>query len=361
MAAGKGSDERKRLVRDLESLSESIGPVAACKAFGVPRSSFSRWMNPSPERQQPRARPARALSKEEEEEILRTLAEPRFVDLSPYEVHAILLDEGRYLGSPSTMYRLLARDKNEEVVERRNQRKHPQYEKPELVATAPNQVWSWDITRLKGPGKKFSYFYLYVIMDIYSRYVVGWMVAPRENAAHAVKLIEETCTKHGIKPDELVLHSDRGSPMTCQETAQLLASLGVIRSLSRPQTSNDNPFSESFFKTCKYNPWFPRTFPDQAAAERFSRYFIHWYNNHHRHGGLEMLTPSTVHSGRAEAVLKNREDTLKRAWEAHPERFVRGCPKPKPLPQEVYINPPPNLPVESLPVCESPSHPHPVS
>ena len=253
------------------------------------------------------------------------------------EVVATLLDEEVYLCSERTMYRVLASEVP--VQERRAQRTHPEYKKPELMATAPNQVWSWDITRLLGP-KKWSYYYLYVIMDIYSRYVVGWMVADRENSALAGRLIQQSCLKHGVQPRVLTLHSDRGAPMTSQCTAQLLADLGVTRSLSRPQVSDDNPFSEAQFKTLKYHPSFPGRFGDQGQAKTFCRSFFRWYNAEHRHGGISMLTPEQVHFGNADQVIAGRKSVLREAWAAHPERFVRGVPKPKPLPEAVFINPP---------------------
>ncbi len=235
------------------------------------------------------------------------------------------------------MYRVLAASQS--VRERRNQREHPRYTKPELVATSPNQCWSWDVTKLLGP-KKWTYYYLYVLLDIFSRYVVGWMVADRENSALAGRLIEETCHKQGVKPQVLTLHSDRGAPMTSKCTAQLLADLGVTRSLSRPQVSDDNPFSEAQFKTLKYHPGFPGRFPSIDQAIAFCRSFFPWYNTEHRHGGISMLTPDDVHHGRAQTVLAGRQRTLEAAWVAHPERFVRGMPKVDPLPEAVWINPP---------------------
>ena len=276
------------------------------------------------------------------------LACPRFVDRAPAEVVATLLDEGQYLCSARTMYRILAA--NQPVRERRNQRDHPPYTKPELVATGPNQTWSWDITKLLGP-KKWTYFYLYVVLDIFSRYAVGWMVADRENSALAGRLIEQTCHKQGVQPQVLTLHSDRGAPMTSKCIAQLLADLGVTRSLSRPhlgvtrslsrpQVSDDNPFSEAQFKTLKYHPSFPGRFHDLTAAIAFCRSFFPWYNTEHRHAGIAMLTPDDVHHHRAHSVLEQRERTLQAAWTHHPERFVRGVPQPDPLPQAVWINPP---------------------
>ena len=270
-------------------------------------------------------------------QVLDVLAGPRFVDRAPAEVVATLLDEGHYLCSERTMYRLLAADRP--VRERRNQREHPRYTKPERVATAPNRTGSWDITKLLGPTK-WTYFYLYVVLDIFSRYAVGWMVADRENSALAGRLIEESCHKQGVQPQVLTLHSDRGAPMTSKCTAQLLADLGVTRSLSRPQVSDDNPFSEAQFKTLKYHPGFPGRFHDITAAIAFCRTFFPWYNTEHRHGGIAMLTPDDVHHHRTQSVLDQRGRTLQAAWTRHPERFVRGIPKPDPLPEAVWINPP---------------------
>ncbi len=320
-----------------QELALEVGVVPAGQALGVSRASFYRRQRPTPGHQRPRARPARALCESERLQVLGVLASPRFVDRSPAEVVATLLDEGTYLCSERTMYRVLAA--NRSVRERRNQLQHPTYTKPELVATGPNQVWSWDVTKLLGP-KKWTYFYLYVLLDIFSRYVVGWMVADRENSALAGRLIEETCHKQGVKPQVLTLHSDRGAPMTSKCTAQLLADLGVTRSLSRPQVSDDNPFSEAQFKTLKYHPGFPGRFAGLNEATVFCRTFFPWYNTEHRHGGIAMLTPDDVHHGRSQTVLAQRQCLLKAACIAHPERFVRGNPKPSPLPDEVWINPP---------------------
>ena len=287
-----------------DELAKHVGVKPACAALEVSRSTLYRRRGPSTGQQQPRPTPARALSETERGEVFDTLCSERFVDRSPAEVVATLLDEEVYLCSERTMYRVLASEVP--VQERRAQRTHPEYKKPELMATAPNQVWSWDITRLLGP-KKWSYYYLYVIMDIYSRYVVGWMVADRENSALAGRLIQQSCLKHGVQPRVLTLHSDRGAPMTSQCTAQLLADLGVTRSLSRPQVSDDNPFSEAQFKTLKYHPSFPGRFEDQGQAKTFCRSFFRWYNAEHRHGGISMLTPEQVHFGNATQVIAGRE------------------------------------------------------
>jgi putative transposase len=234
------------------------------------------------------------------------------------------------------MYGLLA--EGDESRERRNQRRQPVYTKPELVATAPNEVWSWDIMKLLGP-RKWTYYYLYVLLDLYSRYAVGWRVAGRENATLASNLIEETCRKHEVSPKILTLHSDRGAPMTAKCTAQLLAVLGVTRSLSRPRVSDDNPFSEAQFKTLKYHPGFPGRFESQDVATNYCREFFAWYNPHHRHGGIAMPTPIDVYFGRAQDLPADRQKVLTHAYRAHPERFPRGRPPPAALPEAVFINP----------------------
>ena len=235
------------------------------------------------------------------------------------------------------MYRILAAEGANR--ERRAQLSHPVYAKPELVATAPNQVWSWDITKLLGP-KKWTYYYLYVLLDLFSRYAVGWMVAERENASLAGRLIEQSCQKYEVEPQVLTLHSDRGAPMTAKCTAQLLADLGVTQSLSRPRVSDDNPFSEAQFKTLKYHPGFPRRFNGQEDATHYCRSFFPWYNDEHRHSGIAMLTPADVHFGRATAIIATRQNVLDAAYNATPERFPRGRPRPAVLPEAVYINPP---------------------
>jgi putative transposase len=271
--------------------------------------------------------------------VLDVLHAERFVDKAPAEVYAALLDEGRYLCSIRTMYRIL--HDAQEVRERRNQLRHPAYVKPQLVATGPNQVWSWDITKLLGPAK-WTYYYLYVILDIFSRFAVGWMLAHRENAGLAQRLIRETLLKWNVPRDQLVVHSDRGPSMRSQTVAQLLATLGITKSHSRPRVSNDNPFSESQFKTLKYRPEFPKRFASFQHALSFCRQFFPWYNQQHYHWGLGLLTPATVHFGLADSVLAARQRVLEAAHVAHPERFVRQPPKPLPLPKAVWINPPVN-------------------
>jgi putative transposase len=274
--------------------------------------------------------------------------------LAPREVYAELLDEERYVCSISTMYRILAQ--HAEVRERRNQLRHPVYHKPELLATGPNQVWSWDITELRGPSKGV-YYHLYVIIDIYSRYVVGWLIAEVESAALAEQLIAETCAKQGVQRAQLTLHADRGSPMIAKTVAILLADLGVAKSHSRPHVSNDNPYSEAQFKTLKYRPDYPDRFGSLADARNWGRNFFAWYNERHHHTGLGLLTPVLVHTGRAETVRQKRQAVLRRAYQVHPERFTKGLPQPARLPAAAWINPPKSAAAEALaePVRSSPS------
>lgn len=269
--------------------------------------------------------------------MLSVLHSNRFVDTAPGEVYATLLDEETYLCSERTMYRIL--DECDEVRERRNQLRHPNYTKPELLATAPNQVWSWDITKLRGPVK-WTYYYLYVLLDIYSRYVVAWLLADRESGAHAKRMIEQAYQQQNIEPGQVVIHADRGPAPAGKVVAQFLADLGLTKSHSRPRVSNDNPYSESQFKTMKYRPEFPDRFGSQPDALGFCRIFFPWYNTKHRHSGIAMLTPEMVHYGRATDVLAKRHQVRLEAYAAHPERFPKGPPRRQQLPPAVWINPP---------------------
>lgn len=329
-----------------EGLAKDVGTAPACRALAVPRSSFYRRLtaaSPVPE-PAPRPKPARALSDSERAQALDVLHEERFWNASPYHVHAVLLDEGRYICSPRTMYRILS--SAGEVKERRNHRSRSGYAKPELLATSPNEVWSWDITKLKGPIK-WSYFYLYVIMDIFSRYVVGWMVAHREAATLARRLIEKTCRKQDIRPWQLTVHADRGPSMKSKSVGQLMDDLCVNKTHSRPYTSNDNPYSEAQFKTLKYHPEFPDRFGCAQDARAFCQDFFSWYNTEHRHSGIAYLTPDMVHHGNAVEVIQSRQFVLLDAFAAHPERFVNKVPQPAALPEAVWINPPkPSLELE---------------
>ncbi len=320
----------------ITEIAPAVGVRAACGALNIARASFYRTQKPQGD-PAPRTAPPRALSSEERGEVLGVLHSERFVDTSPAETWATLLDEGTYLCSIRSMYRIL--EDHKEVRERRNQLRHPNYKKPELLATAPNQVWSWDITKLLGPVK-WTYFYMYVIMDIFSRYTVGWMVAQRESATLAQRLIDATCNKEAIEPDQLLIHADRGPSMTSKTVAHLMADLGITKSHSRPYTSTDNPFSESQFRTMKYRPEFPDRFGCVQDARGFGQTFFNWYNFDHRHSGIGYLTPAAVHHGLAESITTSRAAALKRAYVANPERFVKGQPTPPAVPSAVWINPP---------------------
>lgn len=317
-------------------LCQQVGVSAACQALGVPRSAFYRARQPKRD-PKPRPTPERALKPDEQEEVLQVLNSERFQDDSPRMVYAALLDDDKYLCHWRTMYRIL--EEREQVRERRNQLRHPTYTKPELLATGPNQLWSWDITKLRGPAK-WTYYYLYVILDVFSRYVTGWLIATSESASLGKQLIAETCVKQGIEPDQLTLHADRGPAMKSKTVALFLADLGVTKTHSRPYVSNDNPYSEAQFKTMKYRPGYPDRFGAIQDARAWARPFFHWYNHEHYHTGLALLTPATVHYGRAQAVLDQRQQVLEAAYAAHPERFVHGLPKPPSLPTEVWINKP---------------------
>jgi putative transposase len=319
----------------VERMATSIGTAPACRVLGLPRASVYRRRQPAAVAR-PRPAPPRALDQVERQEVLDSL-HTRFVDQAPAQVHATLLDEGTYLCSPRTMYRIL--EASHEIKERRDQVRRPRYAAPELLATQSNEVWSWDITKLLGPAK-WTYFYLYVILDIFSRYVVGWMLAPHESAALAERLIKETCAKQGIVPGQLTLHADRGSSMRSKPVALLLADLGVTKTHSRPHVSNDNPFSEAQFRTLKYCPQFPDRFGSIEDGRAFCQSFFRWYNHDHHHSGLGFLEPAVVHFGQAAAVRAHREVVLAAAYVAHPERFVNGPPRPADLPTAVWINPP---------------------
>ncbi len=324
------------MIQSAERLGETVGVSRACQALDVSRASVYRARQVVEPERQPAA-PPRTLSQAEKAEVRQILNSERFQDSAVREVYATLLDEGQYLCSWRTMYRIL--DANDEVCERRNQLRHPNYVKPELLATQPNELWSWDITKLLGPAK-WTYYYLYDILDVFSRFVVGWMIAARESASLAKELIAETCTRQGIQPDQLTVHADRGSSMTSKPVAFLLADLGVTKTHSRPHTSNDNPYSEAQFKTLKYRPDYPDRFGCQQDARRWAKDFFAWYNYEHHHTALGLLTPADVHYGRAQTVIQQRQQVLQAAYQKNPERFVKGLPKPQPLPDAVWINPP---------------------
>jgi len=319
-------------------LAPDVGMAPVCHALGLARATVYRWISPpAPKPTRERPSPARALTPAERQAVLDTLHDERFSDRSPIEVHASLLEKGRYLCSPRTMYRILA--DCAEVRERRDQLRHPNYTKPELIATAPNQVWSWDITKLKGSAK-WVYYYLYVLLDLFSRYVVGWLLAESESAGLATRLIAETCAKQNIREGELTIHADRGPAMISKTLAEKLCDLGVEKTHSRPHVSNDNPFSESQFKTLKYWPGFPDRFGSQGHTHHVLRRFFPWYNHEHHHSGLCYLTPAVVHHGQAQQVLVERHRVQMAAYLEHPERFVNGPPRLQKLSATVWINPP---------------------
>jgi putative transposase len=337
-------------VAGVTELAQLVGVTDACTTLGVPRSSYYRALQPTlatpadagmvapPSRR----RPGRSLSEAERAHICELLNSERFVDCAPRTIWATLLDEQQYHCSWRTMYRILA--EAHEVRDRRDHIRRTGYTAPELLATKPNELWSWDITKLRGPAT-WTYYYLYVILDVFSRAVVGWMIAEREDAALAEALIAETCAKEGILPQQLTIHADRGSAMTSKVVAHLLADLGVVKSHSRPHVSNDNPFSEAAFKTLKYRPSYPDRFGSLIDARAWARPFFHWYNHIHRHSGIGLLSPATVHAGQATAQVAARQQVLDQAYLRHPERFVRGRPVPPPVPTAVWINPPSCVPV----------------
>lgn len=337
------------------------GVVAACDLLGVPRASYYRHLaatrptasdaaatppnSPTPDAP-PRRRSPRALAQAEREQILALLRSERFGDQSPREVYATLLDEGIYICSWPTMYRFLRQEG--EVKRRRDHARQKNYSRPELLAKAPRQLWSWDITKLRAatPG---TYYFLYVMLDVFSRYVVGWMLTTREGGDLAEVFLAESCAKEGIKPEQLTIHADRGSPMTSQCVADLLTDLGVKKSHSRPHVSDDNPYSEAQFKTAKYHPSYPERFGSLEDARSWARSFFAWYNHEHRHTGIGLLTPAMVHQGQTAVVRAARRAVLSKAYEAHPERFVRGQPEPPKVPEEVWINPPASVKEDPTP------------
>jgi transposase InsO family protein len=320
------------------ALSREIGVKPACEALGINRARFYRTrLGGHAEPASPHPRPPLALPPEAEQRVLDLLHSERFMDASPYQAYATLLDEGEYLCSIRTRYRLLAR--HGEVRERRDPLRRPHHAKPERLATAPNQVWSWDITQLLA-HTQWTYFYLYVILDIYRRYAVGWRVAYQESTELAKRLIQETGTRQSVAEGQLTLHADRGSRMASKGVEQLLADLGVTKTHSRPHVSNDNPYSEAQFKTLKYRPEFPSRFGSIEDARAHCRTFFDWYNHDHYHSGIALLTPHSVHTGQAAEVIAKRNAVLAAAFERNPERFKGLRPSAQPLPDAAWINPP---------------------
>lgn len=319
---------------------DRISRSTLCKSLGCPRSTLYRSLKePVPLRpKEKRPSPPRTLSLLEQQEVLATLNSDRFIDSSPAEVFATLLDEGQYLCSVRTMYRILI-ENGQSVI--RYQSAPRSFKKPELLASQPGELWSWDITKLKA-AQKWSYYYLYTIMDVFSRYVVGWLVAEKEDAELAKALIAEACLQQEIVPGTLTIHADRGASMTSKSVSQLMCDLGVARSHSRPHVSNDNPYSEAGFKTLKYHPGFPDRFGSLQDSREVCRNFYNWYNEEHHHSGIAMLTPKQVHSGMHEQVLKQRDIVLAQAYMNKKERFVKGMSKSNVLPEAVWINKPEN-------------------
>jgi putative transposase len=345
------------MIKLAKQLSPHTGKMAACEALLISRATFYRHHN----RRVPAVKtvkqslPPLALSLGERQAVLDILHSEKFCDDAPHQVFAKLLDQGQYYCSIRTMYRILGAEHNG-VRERRRHVQRPNYVKPELLATGPNQVYSWDITKLKGPAK-WTYFYLYVILDIFSRYIVGWMVAHREQAALAKRLIEESCAKQNINPGQLTVHADRGSSMKSKVVAHLLSDLGVTKTHSRPHVSNDNPYSESQFKTLKYCPQFPKRFGSIQDARSFCQHFFTWYNKEHRHSGIALMTPEQVHYGLANDVYRHRSEVLIDAFAKYPNRFKGKVPVPKSPPVAAWINKPNTEELESN-LLKSVSHFH---
>jgi putative transposase len=327
----------------LPALSATVGVARACTSLGLSRATLHRQRSPKVRRTAIRTPPLK-LDAAEQAAVLGERMSPRFVDRAPQQIYAVLLDEGRYLCSVRTMYRLLAAQKA--VRERREQRVHPVYARPELLAEAPNQLWSWDITKLK-TTVKWTYVYLYVVLDVYSRYVVGWLLSTRESAALARERVEQTALREAVLKDQLTLHADRGAPMRSKTLAERLVDLGIEARFSRPQQSNDNPYSESLFKTTKYAPDFPACFAGIDHARHVITPFFEHDNHHHRHTGIGLMTPAAVHHGHAPRITAERALTLVDAFDRHPNRF-KGCvPKPPRVPDKVYINPPRDTPASN--------------
>lgn len=342
------AEQRQLLEQGVIELSSLIGIRRACEVFGLSRSGLYARMKPKDEKtgsQGMKKKSHRTLSEQERSNTLAVLNSVRFMDQSPRQVEAIMLDEGQYICSASTMYRILRSE--DQVKERRNQARHPKYKQPELIAIGPNQVWSWDITKLKGPDK-LKYYCLYVVLDIYSRYVVAWQVAERESAQLASDMFLSASLREGIQSNQLCIHADRGSAMTSKSVSQLLSDLQIERSHSRPHVSNDNPYSESCFKTAKTCPAFPERFGSIEDARQFCAEFFDFYNHSHRHSGIVMLTPATVHHGGGQIQLERRYEERLRRYELHPERYVNGPPRLEILPKAVWINKPKPQTLEEL-------------
>lgn len=311
----------------------------ACRIFDLSHATYYRALRPPLPAESRYPTPANKLSRKQRQVILDLLVHPDHVDKTPYALYYHLLDQGTYLCSVRTMYRLL----NEQgwSKQRRELLRRPPCQRPQLVARGPNEVWSWDISNIKGPAKGL-FFKLYVVLDLFSRAVVGWCVSGTESGALARDLVEQSCNRHGIDPNQLTLHSDRGAAMVSAPLRELLDKLDVHHSFARPYTPNDNPYSEAHFRTLKDHPSFPESFGSLEDSVRFFRVFFDWYNHQHYHSGIAFLPPAVVHTGQQDSWLAQRQRTLDVAYAAHPERFS-SPPRPPPLPDEVWINPPPEL------------------
>lgn len=321
-------DEARKLVR------EGCNAKMVAQATGISRASLYRPVTESKATPMSKPIPHNALSEAERDEVMRILNSEEFIEDTPWQVVPKLQDQGKWLCSVSTMYRLLKA--NNQLRERRHQRRHPKYVKPTLEATSPNQVWTWDITRLPG-SHKGEFFFAYVMLDLFSRMVVGWMISSEETSIKAQHFIKQTIIRQGVDPESLIIHSDRGSPMKAKPTVKLLATLGLSQSFARPRTSNDNAFSESNFKTLKYHRYFKPWYESKKEAEGVLDKFFQWYNNEHMHSGLGFMTPVTVHEGKVEEVKARRLKVIKAAYQKHPERYPSGAVLPLP-PEKVVIN-----------------------
>lgn len=332
----------------VDDIAPAVGVRAACAALWASRATYYRRRKPREVR--PRMRSPRALSVEERADILAILYSERFMDASPSQVHCTLADESVVLGSVSTMYRILRSVNGSR--ERRAVRRHPSFAQPELVARAPNQVWSWDITKIPGPHRR-TWYHLYVIIDIFSRKIVGWRIEEQETGELAKAMMADAMEREQVKPGTLTLHADRGTSMRSSTVSEFLTDIQVARSHSRPRVSNDNAFSEANFKTMKYSPHFPARFISLAEARQFMPLWISWYNHEHHHSGIAGFTPATVHDGLVEQAHAVRQAAMDAAYALHPERFVSGRPTVDRPPQEVWINRPTGRIVDVHPGSEA--------
>jgi putative transposase len=328
-------------MQSVETLAMQVGVQSACQALAVPRSSLYATRRPKPE-VAPRSmtRPPNALTATERAMVLAELNSERFADQTPYEIYPQLLDEGRYLCSLRGMYRILA--ENQASRDRRNQLRHPTRPAPQVVARRPNQAWVWDITQLLSTVR-YQCFYLYLVLDLFSRFIIVWLIADKQSGDYAQQLLAASFKRFQLQPDQLIVHSDNGGPMTAKPLDWLFSELGIRQSLSRPHVANDNPHAEAGFKTLKYHPTYPDRFEGLRHAHTWMRGFEHWYCYEHHHTALGLMTPAAVHFGMAESLWLKRQAVLQAAYQAHPERFSRGHPAPPRWSEQVGINAPKTL------------------